>query len=743
MAVFAKQSITGSEPPWRSHTLIPVRSKKALAFLYVLFFVPMVVWSLVFPLTGLVFLLVRYRVKHHNWSKLFTGFAFGSALFGLFWYSLVFTSYAGSVLPLVGSAGWLGAVASRPFVNLLGTFCYGVAAGLIAYFWYWQRTGDNNRPDRKPTVPQFLSMMRDRDAIANGTYSRQGHIALGLEDGEKSLGRVIEVPISKLTHTLVFGDTGTGKTETCFRFVEGFSQSQMPVISLDMKGSQKTTEAMRLFAEANGRPFYMFTMTGGGRWDPLRALPDSSSQRDLLMATGRWDNSYYRSLASTALLDILSALQVGGYAAGESSLQAVYRMLEPAFLVQYARQKLTAPEHGALRDRVMRRAQEMAENPNAFSGLRSVLEDIVHSISGQFFVPGEGMFSLRQAYEEGAVVHFSIDTKYGDTAKYVSSMVISDVNTLGAALMAEKRSEPWLFWVDEFTKARADYVATMLQQIRESGCRVLLSTQGLGDIGGAGLHSAEGAESYESIVLDQTGLKIFHTVKAKTAQWLEDNSGDRWIEGPGTVETTRKDSLLDADTGASGDRGFKQRSIGPGVKVSEVTSLAAGCAILMGKFDVGHLRPMERPARRTFHEATSGMTFADYFNPVKVIRALMRPADPVLVVNYCAIVRSATGIAAEAAEPRVINEVDLDAVVPVAPRVSAERAVLEDAAFGGFSWPDAQPPAPAALSAPPAALPAPAPQAPPAPAPGRQVSEGSVRRRDEGNSLPPDAGGLF
>lgn len=681
MAISTVRAITESEPPGRLNALVPVRSKKSLLFVYALFFIPMMVFSLVFPLTGLVAWAVFYRVRHYRWTALFTAVVVVLSFASLFWFSLLLSAYFSTVISSFGTGGWWAAVSARPFVQLIGTASYGSAAGLLAAWWDWQRKPFFKQPDRAPTLVGRALIARDRKAIAEGTYSRDGYIALGIEEGPRSLGRVIELKISEMTHAIVLGITNTGKTQTCYRVVEGFIRAGLPVIEMDMKGSQKTVETMRSYAAKYGRPFYLFTLTGGGRWDPLRDKPDASSQKDLLMSVGQWSDAHYKNLANTALLDIFTALNVGGVDSGQSVLQAVLRLMEPGNLQQYANKHLVAPEQADLRARVLARAAEIASNPNAFSGLKSLLQSMVYSETGQFFSPGEGMFSLRQAFEENAVVLFSFNyMMYEDTSQAISAMVLADVKALGAQLMEAHNKKEWLFWAEEFTKSRAGDIAPMMQQIRESELKMLLSTQSISDILGAG-HSgyAGGADAYEGVVLSQASTIICHKVEKATALWVEEQSGDGWSVEAGSVETTRKDSILDADSGASGDRGWKQLRIGPAVKASEIQQLAPGEAVMKGAFEAGKLLKVDRVKRKKGAPA------------------------PDLLVNRCAVVRSAVSVDADervnSGQVQAINEIDPaavpspveDGVIPVfseieTPQVANPNSAVIEGGKPGGGW---------------------------------------------------------
>lgn len=662
MAIRAVQAVEGHEPPGRQNALIPIRTKRGTLAVYAIFFIPLFIFSLAFPLAPLIAWASFRRVRYHRWTTmakvLVTAWAFGS----LFWFSLVFFAHASSVLPVVGTAGWVSGVLGNLPVVLLGSVCGGVAAGLSAAWWDWQRKPFYKQPDKAPTLVQAALMERDRRAIREGRFDTGDMVTFGLEDGPRSLGRVIQVPLDQLTHAVILGRTKTGKTQTGYRFAEAFISRNLPFIGLDMKGSKETTETLRAFAEYHGRPFYLFTLTGGGRWDALRDKPNASLQKDVLMSVGSWSDAHYKALADGALLDIFAALQVGGPGAGESMVAAAARLLDANQLKVYANKHLSAPEHSQLRTRVLARADQIALNPNAFSGVKGQLDAMVYSETGQFFAPGEGMFSLRQAFNENAVVLFSFDhMNYPETSKAISALVLADVKSLGAVLMNEGNKKDWCFWGDEFNRSRAADIAPMMQQIRESQCKIVLMTQSVASILDAGVAGYEGGgDAYRDIVLSQASLLVCHASEEQTAQYVQKESGEAFLIEAGSIETTRKDSILDADSGASGDRGFAKIQTGPAIKIAEIQSLPPGGAVMLGQFEVGYLAPEERPVRK----------------------ARKGDPSPKLLVNFCRIERSQVAIDAadrvEADLVETVNEVD-----PAATPVMLEPRVVTPAPASG------------------------------------------------------------
>lgn len=676
MAISVVRAVEGHEPPGRQNALIPVRSKRGTLFVYSLFFVPLFFFSVAFPLTPLVAWLVFYRVRNYRWSPLFKFCVTAGSFLSLLWFSLVLGAHAFTVYGSFASGGYLAALLARPVAFIVGCLSGGTVAGLTAAWWDWQRKPFYKQPDKAPTLVQQALMRHERKAISAGEFGEPGMITVGIEDGPRSLGRVIQIPISEMTHGVILGTTNTGKTQTSYRFVEGFISQVSPVIGLDMKGSRKTIETMRAFAQKYERPFYLFTLTGGGRWDALRDKPNPSAQKDILMSIGAWSDVHYKTLADGALLDIFSALQVGGPGAGESMVQAAARLLDPAQLKQYVQKHLPFADHSDLRNRVLARANQIEANPSAFSGVKGQLDAMVYSETGQFFAPGEGMFSLRQAFNENAVVLFSFDyMSYPVTSQAISAMVLADVKSLGAALMKEHNEKPWLFWADEFTKARAGDVAPMMQQIREAEAKILLSTQGIADILGAGTAGYEGGgESYKDIVLSQASLMVCHSVEEATAAYVQKQSGEAWLIEAGSVETSRKDSILDADSGASGDRGFAKIQVGPGVKAAQIMELQPGCAVMIGRFNVGRLLKEDKPVRK----------------PKK------GDPPPKLLVNFCRVVRSQVAVDADELADVVapINEVDPGAVPvqlepTVLPAPGSQRVAGLGPAGSGSPAPDA------------------------------------------------------
>ncbi len=664
MAIRELGAVEGTKPPGRLHALFRPRTKRGTSFVYSLFFVPLALFSVAFPLTPVIAGLVFYRFRHYRWAPLFTFCVTLASFFSLFWFSLVLSAYASAVYGALFAGGYVEALLARPFVFALGSIAGGTAAGLTASAWDWQRKPPYARDEKSPTLLQERMLRRERKAIAAGELDEPGIITFGTEAGPDSLGRTIQARITNMTHSIILGRTGMGKTQTAYRFVDGFLSQDCPVIALDMKAAEDTIDGMRAFAKKYNRPFYLFSVSGDNHWDALRDKPSASVQKDILMDISVWSDEYYKTMADEALLNIFSALQVGGPGPGESMVQAASRLLDPAQLKQYVQKNLSFAEHSELRNQVLTQANLIEANPTVFSGVRGQLSSMVRSDLGKYFTPGEGMFSLRQAFNENAVVLFSLDPDR--TSQGPSAMVLADVMALGKALMREKNEKPCLFWADEFTKARAGYIATMMQQLRESGIKILLGTQGVSDILGAGRSYEGGSEAYQGIVLSQADLIISHRVEDDTAGFIERASGEQWVFEYGPIETHRKDSILDSDSGATADRGYIKPQRGPNVRVAQLTGLPKGHAVMIGAFEVGHLRKKEK------------------LSPKK-----KRKADedaPHLVVNHCHVVMSNLVIEAQARVKSAATDAKSD-LIPDAVPTQLEATTLPEPSSSRASKP--------------------------------------------------------
>ena len=614
------------EPKGRKYAIIDVSNMKRVQItLWLGFRLAILLSFIINPLIPITAFITYWRSWNYSW-KLSFRIALG-VIAGLI------VAYGAFMIPNAlwenikgysdGINGYMHAFTANLLWNTVGAIALGVWFGYFRALWMYQLTPFYARPNKKPTFVARFFAWYDAKRIGNNEYGGDNMIVYGIEQGYNTQNVAVMQSIFSLLHTVILGRTGTGKTQTIMRIVQSYISNNYFTLYLDMKGSIITEVILARMAEAMGVPFYVFTLNAGHKWDALRGK-SAQEQKDIIMSIEKWDQSHFKGIAEGVLLDVFHALEVGGLGANMSYMRAAYDMLDPNLLRKYANERLKDPAYTDIRNAVLVRAAEIERNPEAISGIRAKLYRLVASDTGQMFTPGDVMIDLQSAFNQNAVILFSFDYQsQQDTAEITSALVMADVKNLASKLQANFNERPWLFGIDEFTKAGSDLIMPMVQQVRESKARVLFSTQGIADIIGAGnASSLVGGEAYMNTILGQAETVICHRADSNTAEWFENQTGERWETVKVLTQTATRSNITDADQGAqSGHGSLNYNKVAP-VQAKEIINLSNGETVMLGTF------PIVPENRSRFF-------------------GLMKPKNKTVWVNYVQMVRTQVAIAAE------------------------------------------------------------------------------------------------
>ena len=571
----------------RSHSLLRVTPQMYALMLALGMFV-----SIVFPLSFLTSLWVSRGFQKKLWS-----FA---------WKAMVCTA---GTLSLLGAAGGIWStipqltqasdIGSAWYWNLhlqvLGGIGFGVFEGIL----WWLRTY-LNQPSYARLSPtaytrtitqSIISKFWWQKRIESGRFAPEDCIVYGVESDKFSRGLPVFQRLEDVLHTIVFGKTGSGKSQTMLRVILAYMRSSLPGIIIDMKGDPKYRAAIRKLGEEHQVKVYEWSLAEElGHYDPLASGVDAHSQMELVINSLSWGEDYYKNIAEDALKTLFEILNVTGPLSvaenGEyvtcSYLESVYMLMNTATLESYVLQHLSGAEHQMLQDDALALGAKMKKDPRSYSGITAQLKPLVETAAGRGMRPeGSNAFTLRQVFDEKAFVIISLNSlKQQSLARLLSALIMNDVQKMAGALGGNSEA-PWLLAVDEFTHAGTTGLDAMLQQSRSSGARIMISTQSYSDIVAMGERS--GNSVFASQLTGQGSMLVVHQVDGDTAAWVEGRVPLKWVREE-TDTSHKKNGFLDSDSGALADQAFGRWVKVPALSAAAFTELGRGEFACVGNF---------------------------------------------------------------------------------------------------------------------------------------------------------------
>jgi type IV secretory pathway TraG/TraD family ATPase VirD4 len=269
---------------------------------------------------------------------------------------------------------------------------------------------------------------------------------------------------------LVLGTTGAGKTITLRRFIKRALLKGYPLIIVDGKPTTENVNFAANLAKEHNRTFYGFNCGELNSYNPFSHGGYTELKDKIITLKDRWDNDYYRTVASDYLQTAIEVLIKSGQ---EITLRSIASCLEFENLTLLLRENKN--------DELIEKVKSLEQyDRNALTGLQAHLNLLANSELGKYFDTCEHSFTLQDIMDNNGAVYFALPAlKFPDFAKTLGKLVINDIKSVIEPL---ESSSPIFLIFDEFSVFAGDQVLNLINMGRGKGLHTVLGTQGLADL---------------------------------------------------------------------------------------------------------------------------------------------------------------------------------------------------------------------------------------------------------------------
>jgi conjugal transfer pilus assembly protein TraD len=390
----------------------------------------------------------------------------------------------------------------------------------------------------------------------NGSWLRLGR-------NERGLAVSIPVGYESGCHTLVVGATGSGKTVSEAWVACRLVEAGHGAIVIDPKGDAMLHAELKGAAKRAGREFLEWTPEGPTAYNPYGQGTDSEIA-DKALAGELFTEPHYQRQAQRYLGHAVRVMHAAQVPVTPGTLM---EHMDPAELEVTARKlpEVQAAHTQAYLDSLSERQRR------ELSGVRDRLAILAESDAQQWLTPTpeRPTVDLKQAVQERAVVYFRLDSdRRLLLTQMIAAAIVTDLITLVGRL--QRQPVPTVVAIDEFAAVAAEQVSRLFGRGRSAGISLILASQELADLKGAG----EGVLR-EQVLANITTLIAHRQSVPESAELIAAMAGTKpvWVN---TQQT--EDGLL--APGPSG-RGSRRRGYEYEIHPSRIKRLGTGQAVVI------------------------------------------------------------------------------------------------------------------------------------------------------------------
>ena len=351
------------------------------------------------------------------------------------------------------------------------------------------------------------------------------------------------IPIKHLNkHLAIIGTTGSGKTETTFKFIEDSIKREKPTILVDGKGDIDNIFKIKHLAEQNNRKLYIFTLSGKeigfndkvikpNQYNPFKSTNESSLV-DLVMALFDFSEEHYKA-GARVYMDILvktlieTNIEINWenilYYMNKQKLEALLKKrynIEPAIKsdekdeqkikLSIAQNENNKPETQSFKNYSIDKNQLENIDPRAISGFSGRLGMFYNTTRETITSSG---FTLEDVFHNNGVAVFSLNSlDYQVQASSIGKLIVNNIKASAEknALLGKKTT----IALDEFNVFASESVIDILNKTRSKGYEMILSFQSIADLSKVSI-------DFRNQIIENTNSKIIHkTNDPQGAQYL-------------------------------------------------------------------------------------------------------------------------------------------------------------------------------------------------------------------------------
>jgi type IV secretory pathway TraG/TraD family ATPase VirD4 len=307
---------------------------------------------------------------------------------------------------------------------------------------------------------------------------RQQVLRRSIVIGSDASRRAVAIPLGdvSVSHTLIVGATGSGKTVTETLIVRRAIEAGHGAVIVDPKGDALLREHARAAAAAAGRAFLEWTPTGPTTYNPY-GHGSAGEIADKALAGERFTEPHYLRQAQRYLAHAVRALVAAGQTATPARL---VELMDPRRLELLARSIGDEAQARLLFDYL---DTLDARQRSGLHGTRDRLAILAESEVGRWLAPVEGVaeLDLLDAVGERSVSYFCLEAdRLPLLSRMLAAAIVSDLLTVAAS--CQSAPTPTLVAIDEFSAIAPDGVARLFGRARAAGFSLLVATQEVADL---------------------------------------------------------------------------------------------------------------------------------------------------------------------------------------------------------------------------------------------------------------------